>query len=253
MNLFSLEDKTALVIGGSGVIGSALAEGLAGHGARVAVAGRNPAKIDGVVTQLQKMEFSTEGFRCDVTSRVSLASLVKAVLAWGERIDILVNCAGVNSRTPFSEILESEWQEIMDLNAKGVFLACQVVAPEMLAVGGGSIINISSVSSGPPLSGVFTYSASKAAVNSMTQYLARELAPTVRVNAIIPGFFPAEQNRKILTEARIRDICQHTPMARLGDAKELQGAVVWLASPAASGFVTGSLVRVDGGFSAMTI
>jgi NAD(P)-dependent dehydrogenase (short-subunit alcohol dehydrogenase family) len=119
---------------------------------------------------------------------------------------------------------------------------------------GGSIINISSVSSEPPLSKVFTYSASKAAVNSVTKFLAREFAPArVRVNAIIPGFFPAEQNRKILSPERTASILGHTPMNRFGDPQELQGAAVYLAAERASGFVTGTLLRVDGGFGAMTI
>ncbi|NMB39556.1 MAG: SDR family oxidoreductase, partial [Firmicutes bacterium] len=108
--------------------------------------------------------------------------------------------------------------------------------------------------SGPPLSKVFTYSASKAGINSITQYLARELAPyNIRVNAIIPGFFPAEQNRKILTDQRIADIMSHTPVKRFGEPKELKGVTIWLASEKASSYVTGSLVRVDGGFGAMTI
>ena len=119
---------------------------------------------------------------------------------------------------------------------------------------GGSIINISSVSSDPPLSRVFTYSASKAAVNNVTKFLAREFAPyRVRVNAIIPGFFPAEQNRKILSPDRVEAIMRHTPMNRFGEPHELQGVAVFLASERASGFVTGALIRVDGGFGAMTI
>jgi NAD(P)-dependent dehydrogenase (short-subunit alcohol dehydrogenase family) len=118
----------------------------------------------------------------------------------------------------------------------------------------GSIINISSVSSTIPLSRVFTYSVSKAGLNSVTQFLARELAPNgIRVNAIIPGFFPAEQNRKILDQDRIESIMRHTPMQRFGEAEELQGAAVWLASDKASSFVTGALIRVDGGFGSMTI
>jgi len=119
---------------------------------------------------------------------------------------------------------------------------------------GGSIINISSASSAPPLSKVFTYSVAKAGVNQITQFLARELAPyNVRVNAILPGFFPAEQNRKILTEDRVASIMGHTPMKRFGESSELVGAAVYLASPRAASFVTGSIVRVDGGFTAMTI
>ena len=119
---------------------------------------------------------------------------------------------------------------------------------------GGSIINISSASSGPPLSKVFTYSISKAGVNNLTQFLAREWAlKGVRVNAIAPGFFPAEQNRKILTPERVAAIMRHTPMERFGDAEELVGAVLWLASGKASSFVTGTIIRVDGGYTAMTI
>jgi NAD(P)-dependent dehydrogenase (short-subunit alcohol dehydrogenase family) len=119
---------------------------------------------------------------------------------------------------------------------------------------GGSIINISSASSGPPLSKVFTYGISKAGVNNLTQFLAREWAALrVRVNAVAPGFFPAEQNRKLLTKERTESIFRHTPMARFGEPEELAGVILWLASDKASSFVTGTLIRVDGGFSAMTI
>jgi NAD(P)-dependent dehydrogenase (short-subunit alcohol dehydrogenase family) len=143
----------------------------------------------------------------------------------------------------------------MDVNLKSVVLASQVFGKHMVDKGeGGSIINISSASSQVPLSRVFTYSASKAAVNSVTKFLAREFAPAnVRVNAIIPGFFPAEQNRKLLTPERTASIMGHTPMNRFGEAEELQGAAVFLASDKASSFVTGSLLTVDGGFTAMTI
>src|SRR5690606_13558610 len=143
----------------------------------------------------------------------------------------------------------------MDANLKSMLLACQVFGRHMIDRGrGGSIINISSVSSGPPLSRVLTYSVSKAGVNNLTQWLARELAPhNIRVNAIIPGFFPAEQNRRILSKERIDAILGHTPMGRLGEPEELAGTVIWLASEKAAGFVTGALIRVDGGFGAMTI
>jgi NAD(P)-dependent dehydrogenase (short-subunit alcohol dehydrogenase family) len=120
--------------------------------------------------------------------------------------------------------------------------------------GTASIINISSASSGPPLSRVLGYGVAKAGLNNLTQYLARELAPDgIRVNAIMPGFFPAEQNRAVLTPERVSNITGHTPLARLGEPQELDGALLWLAAPHASGFVTGSVVAVDGGFSAMTI
>ena len=136
-----------------------------------------------------------------------------------------------------------------------MFLACQVFGKAMVDAGkGGSIINISSASSGPPLSKVFTYAVAKAGVNQITQFLARELAPNgIRVNAILPGFFPAEQNRKLLTDERVASIMGHTPMNRFGESSELVGAAVYLASREASSFVTGSILRVDGGFTAMTI
>jgi NAD(P)-dependent dehydrogenase (short-subunit alcohol dehydrogenase family) len=155
----------------------------------------------------------------------------------------------------YPQITEEEWQRILDVNLKSVFLGCQVFGKAMVDTGrGGSIINISSVSSGPPLSKVFTYSITKGGVNQITQFLARELAPhRVRVNAILPGFFPAEQNRKLLTEERTASILGHTPMGRFGEARELVGAAVYLASEDASSFVTGSILRVDGGFTAMTI
>ena len=170
-------------------------------------------------------------------------------------VDILVNAAGVNSSTTFLEIHLDEWHRILDADLTAVFVACQVFGRGMIERGtAGSIINISSASSGPPLSRVLAYSVAKAGVNSLTQYLALELAPHhIRVNAIAPGFFPAEQNRALLSEERVRSIIGHTPARRLGEPDELCGTVVWLASAAASGFVTGAIIRVDGGFSAMTI
>jgi NAD(P)-dependent dehydrogenase (short-subunit alcohol dehydrogenase family) len=169
--------------------------------------------------------------------------------------DILVNAAGINSSTPFFEIDLEEWHRILDTNLSSVFIACQVFGRAMADRGeGGTIINFSSASSEIPLSRVPIYSVSKAGVNNLTRYLARELAPhRIRVNAILPGFFPAEQNRALLDESRVESILRHTPAARLGRPDELVGTMLWLASERASGFVTGALIRVDGGFSAMTI
>jgi NAD(P)-dependent dehydrogenase (short-subunit alcohol dehydrogenase family) len=252
LGLFDLSGKTALVVGGNGILGRSIAEGLLQHGAKVAIAGRDLAKAEQVAHELSAFGTVFAG-RVDVTQKSSIVELVEAVTSWSPRIEILVNCAGVNSKKPFFDVTEEDWDTVIDINAKGVFLTSQIVGRHMVESGSGSIINISSVSSDPPLSGVFAYSASKAAVNNMTQYLARELAPTVRVNAIIPGFFPAEQNRKILTKERVEAILNHTPMGRLGNPYELQGTVVWLASDQASSFVTGALIRVDGGFGATTI
>ena len=255
MDLFNLKGKTALVIGGSSTLGGLMAEALGAYGASVALTGRTAEKAEPVRERIEAAGGVARSFAVEATSKPDLERLLEDVEAWTGGVDILLNCPGVNSATPFFDIREDEWDKIMDVNAKSVMLACQVFGRHMVDRGqGGSIINVSSVSSGPPLSRVFAYSASKAAVNSMTQYLAREFAPArVRVNAVIPGFFPAEQNRAILSEERVASIMRHTPMNRFGDPAELQGAIVYLASERASGFVTGSLLRVDGGFGAMTI
>ena len=193
--------------------------------------------------------------QADVRDEKSLKSAFRDVVdAWG-RVDILINAPGINSMTPVMEITEEEWNRILDINLKGAFLASRIAADQMIEQGdGGSIINISSASSEIPLSKVFTYSISKAGMNNMTRFMAREWAPyNIRVNAVLPGFFPAEQNREILTEERQKSIFDHTPMKRYGEAEELSGAIIWLSSENASSFVTGSIVTVDGGFTAMSI
>ena len=253
--LFDLTGRVAAVIGGTGVLGSAVCRGFAGAGAALAVMGRNRERADEIVAELEANGTQATAVLLDASDR---ASLERARLEVEERlgpVDILVNAAGVNSSTPFFEIELEEWHRILSTNLTSVFLACQVFGKAMADRGnGGTIINFSSASSEIPLSRVLTYSVSKAGVNILTRYLARELAPhRIRVNAIVPGFFPAEQNRKLLDESRIEAILRHTPMGRLGEANELVGTMVWLASERASGFVTGALIRVDGGFAAMTI
>lgn len=255
-NLFSLQDKVAIVIGGSGVLGGEMSYALSQAGARTAVF--YSGNKEGAEEQAERIE-SNGGTamisQADARSEDSLKKAINKVKeAWGQ-IDILVNAPGINSTTPVMDITEEEWNKILDINLKGVFLASRIVGDIMIEQGnGGSIINISSASSDIPLSKVFTYSISKAGMNNMTRFLAREWAPhNIRVNAIKPGFFPAEQNREILTEERTNSIFNHTPMGRFGDADELSGAVVWLASENASSFVTGSMVTVDGGFTATTI
>lgn len=255
MNLFDLTGKTAVIIGGNSTLGGSMAVALGGHGAQVAIVGRNQDTCKQVCSRIEEAGGIARGFYADATKTEDLEAVLKEVLAWSGSVDILMNCPGKNSATPFFDISMEEWDSIMEVNLKSVVLACQVFGKHMVEAGaGGSIINISSVSSDPPLSRVFTYSASKAAVNNVTQFLAREFAPSrVRVNAIIPGFFPAEQNRKILSPERIESIMKHTPMNRFGEADELQGAAVFLASEKASSFVTGAIIRVDGGFGSMTI
>lgn len=253
--MFNLQDTVSVVIGGNGVLGSAMASALAEAGSKVAIVGRDMEKAKLVCDQINSGGGMAISFQADATKKDELESVLDQVLLWGGRVDTLINASGTNSPTPFFDLEMEEWDRIMDVNLKSVVLACQVFGKRMIEQGtGGSIINISSVSSDPPLSRVFTYSASKAGVNSITQFLAREFAPhQVRVNAIIPGFFPAEQNKKILSPERVASIMQHTPMNRFGNPEELKGAVVYLASPKASSFVTGTFLRVDGGFGAMTI
>jgi NAD(P)-dependent dehydrogenase (short-subunit alcohol dehydrogenase family) len=174
-------------------------------------------------------------------------------------VDVLVNGAGVNSPTPFLDIPEEEIDRIFTVNVKAVFLACQVFGRYFVerarAEGtGASVINVGSMSGLTPLSRVFTYSASKAAVHNVSKNLAREWAPLgVRVNVLVPGFFPAEQNRKVLTPDRVASILGHTPAGRFGEARELVGATLLLASERAGSFVTGAEIVVDGGFNATSI
>ena len=253
--MFSLAGKVAAVVGGGGVLAGEMAMGLAGAGADVAILDFNPAGADARADAVRALGRRAIGIPGDATKKPDLEAALARILAEFGRIDILINAAGINSGTPFLEITEEEWHKILDVDLTSVFLACQVFGKAMVESGrGGSIINISSVSSGPPLSKVFTYAVSKGGVNQVTQFLAREWAPNrVRVNAIVPGFFPAEQNRKLLTPERTAAILGHTPMGRFGEARELVGAVVFLASEKASAFVTGAILRVDGGFLAMTI
>jgi len=254
--LFNLDGKVAAVIGGSGVLGGEMSQALAEAGARTAVVySGNREGAEQRASEIHNAGGNAMICQADVRDESSLKkALENVVKKWG-RLDILVNAPGVNSTTPVMEITEEEWNHILDINLKGVFLASRLAAKLMIQQGnGGSIINITSASSEIPLSKVFTYSISKAGMNNMTRFLAREWAPhNIRVNAIMPGFFPAEQNKEILSAEREKAIFNHTPLNRYGNPDELSGAVVWLASEKASSFVTGALIPVDGGFTAMTI
>ena len=254
-NLFDLTGKTVVAFGGNSTLGSAISKGLVEQGARVAIVGRNLDTAKEVAEEIKANGGEAAAFYGDVAKLDTISKAAEEIEEWAGGWDILLNAPGRNSSTPFFEITPEEWDGIMDVNLKGIVFTTQLFAKKMIDQGRkGSIINISSVSSGPPLSRVFTYSASKAGINSVTQYLAREFAPNgIRVNAIIPGFFPAEQNRKILDDERISDIMRHTPMNRFGEAEELIGAAVYLASDKASSFVTGTFLRVDGGYGSMTI
>ncbi|NBC65001.1 MAG: SDR family oxidoreductase [Bacteroidetes bacterium] len=254
--LYSLEGKVAAVIGGSGVLGGEMAQALSEAGAKTAVLyGSSKDDAEERAVEIEKAGGTAMIANADVRDESSLRKAFKEINnQWG-RIDILVNAPGVNSTTDLMEITEEEWYKILDINMKGVFLASRIAAEYMIDKGeGGSIINITSASSEIPLTRVFTYSVSKAGIDTMTRYMAREWAPhNIRVNAIKPGFFPAQQNRDILDEERVESIMRHTPVKRFGRPEELSGTVVWLASENAASFVTGAIVAVDGGFTAMSI
>jgi NAD(P)-dependent dehydrogenase (short-subunit alcohol dehydrogenase family) len=268
MDLFDLAGEVAIVLGATGVLGGAIAEGLAASGAKVAVLGRNTERGEARVRSIQKQGGNAGYFPADALDENSLKSAGETLLSRLGAPTILVNAAGGNDprvtvtpEHPFEEISASDWRENFDLNlVAGAVLPCQVFGPAMNSQRKGSIINIASVSAHLPLSRVVAYSAAKAAVINLTQFLAREWAPfNVRVNSITPGFFPGEQNRRLLfnedgtATPRGQVILGHTSMGRFGKPTELAGAAVFLASEKASGFVTGIDLRVDGGFLSQTI
>jgi NAD(P)-dependent dehydrogenase (short-subunit alcohol dehydrogenase family) len=249
--LFGLEGQAAVVIGGAGVLGGALCRGLVQAGARVVVADLTEEGCRRRVEELRQLGGQADFCLVDVTSRESLENLLAAALKQAGRVDILINCAGINYGSPFLDHPEEQWDRVMAVNLKAVFQACQVFARHMVEAGGGAILNIGSVTSHLPLSRVFGYAASKAGVLSLTRNIAQELAPRgVRVNAICPGFFPAEQNRRLLDQERIDNIMRGTPMRRFGEPEELIGAMLLLLSPKAGSFITGTHLNVDGGFTA---
>jgi NAD(P)-dependent dehydrogenase (short-subunit alcohol dehydrogenase family) len=266
--LFDLSGDVAVVIGATGVLGGALAEGLAHAGAAVAVLGRDAARGEARASSIRTSGRHAQFFAADATNKESLHTAHLAVSQAFGAPTILVNAAGgndpkvtVSPERSFEQIALADWQANFDLNlVGGVLLPCQEFGPSMVERRRGSIINIASVASHLPISRVVAYSAAKAAVLNLTQFLAREWAAKgVRVNSITPGFFPAEQNRKLLFNsdgsptARTQAIWSHTPMTRFGQSHELIGAAVFLASNKASSFVTGSDIRVDGGFLSQTI
>ena len=268
-DLFDLSSDVATVIGGTGELGGQMAESLGAYGAKVAVVGRNAERGEGRAKKIVDAGGQAKFFAADGLSAESLDDARKAIADWaGSPTSVLVNAAGGNrpeATIPpggdFCQLPLDAWRDVFDLNlVGGALLPSQVFGQDMIDAGVGSVINIASMSGLIPLSRVVAYSAAKAAVINLTLWLSREWATTgVRVNAISPGFFPAEQNRKLLfnddgsyTE-RGGQIIGHTPMARFGKPEELAGVTVWLASRKASSFVTGQNIPVDGGFASVTI
>jgi NAD(P)-dependent dehydrogenase (short-subunit alcohol dehydrogenase family) len=266
--LFDLSEEIAVVIGGTGVLGGAIAQSLASAGAKIAVLGRNPDNGQARVKKIRDPGGTADFFPADALDRSTLRAAKERITElWGTP-SILVNAAGgndpkvtVTADLPFEDISAADWQSNFDVNlVGGVLLPCQEFGPVMKGAGRGSIINIASVAAHVPLSRVVAYAAAKAALLNLTLFLAREWAAHgVRVNSITPGFFPGEQNRRLLFNAdgspteRGKTILDHTPMGRFGEPEELGGAAIFLSSPAASRFVTGIDLRVDGGFLAQRI
>lgn len=247
----SLENKTAVVIGGTSGIGRAIAHGLAEAGADVVCTSRRTGQVESTAAEIENFGRRTLRITSDVSDRASLENLLEKCVGEFGKVDILVNSAGRTKRAPTLEFAEEDWTAILETNLTGTLRACQIFGRQMIAQKYGRIINIASLSTFVALFEVAAYSASKAAVASLTKSLAVEWAKHgVNVNAIAPGVFKTDLNRELLESTeRGKEFQMRTPMGRFGQVEELAGAAVFLASDAAS-FVTGEVLVVDGGFLA---
>ncbi len=265
---FSLAERVAIVTGGTGVLGGAMARGLARAGARVAVLGRRQEKAAALVAQIAADGGQAIALVADVLNRSQLESACSQALAHWGRIDILVNAAGGNQPTAtlqpgrsFFDLPVEDLDSVIALNLQGTLLPSQVFGAIMAQQASGAIVNISSMAAQSAMTRVIGYGIAKAAVENATRWLAMELArsygPGLRVNAIAPGFFVGEQNRTLLLNSdgsltpRGQTIIDHTPAGRFGQPEELLSTLIWLCGPGAS-FVTGVVIPVDGGFSAFS-
>lgn len=261
-----MNHKVAVITGGNGTLGNAFVKALAGAGARVFILGRNEEKSAAVVADFAKQGHTIEAIKCDVLDEGAVAGAVQEVMRKAGRVDILINGAGGNrpgaTVGPDSSIFDlgiDDFRKVNDLNLLGTVIPSIAFAKPMVEQGSGCIVNISSMAALLPITRVVGYSAAKAAVDNFTRWLAVELAAKygegIRVNAIAPGFFIAEQNRSLLLKEdgsltdRGNTIISQTPLKRFGEPEELNSTLLWLCDDASS-FVNGIVVPVDGGFSA---
>lgn len=263
---FSVKNKIIVLSGATGVLGSEISRHLASEGASVVILGRNPEKIKALVNEIIGKKGKAFPLISDVTDEDALLKSRHVLLEEFGKIDVLINAAGGNMKgaviTPEQTILDTDTQalrEVMELNYLGTFLPVKVFLPLFMETGRGSIINISSMAATRPMTRVMGYASAKAAIDNLTKWLAVEFCSKhgkgIRVNAIAPGFFLTEQNRSLLTHEdgsltrRGEQIIEHTPMSTFGEPSALFGVTQWLCSEASS-FVTGTIIPVDGGFSA---
>ncbi len=266
MNILDIKDKVIIITGGYGVLGSSMAKHLVESGAKVAILGRNEAKAKDFAAQLSAT--NAIGIKADVLDKENLENVKTQLLEKWQKIDVLINAAGGNmpgaTLSPSQSLFDislDDFQKVTDLNLMGTVIPSLVFGKQMTEQNGGSIINVSSVAVAQALTRVVGYSASKAAMENFTRWMAVDMAhkfgDKIRVNAIAPGFFLADQNRKLLTNEdgslteRGETIIKNTPMKRFGNSDELNGAVQLLASNA-SKFMTGTVIHVDGGFGAFS-
>ena len=252
---FDFSGQVADVFGVTDNLGVYVGIALALSGAEVVIVGRNPENAIENLAAIDDFGGKSWFHKADVSNRQEIDDLLSAVLIRSGKVDVLVNGAGVGSGTSFLEITEDELTRLMDVNFKSVFRACQIFGQFFIDHHEPcSIINMGSMAGVLPVSGISAYSAAKAAVHNLTKNLAREWAEhDIRVNTLVPGFFPSTEASRQGDETRALEILRHTPMSRFGTANELTGATLMLASNKAGSFITGSEITVDGGFSSMTI